>query len=57
MLNFMRRFLARLDQRGFNPQAKLCETVLSTYKALDRAHMDFDCRACGDNVGRSPDED
>jgi hypothetical protein len=41
MLSFMRRFLARLDQRGFNPQGELCEAVLSAYKTLDRVHMHF----------------
>jgi hypothetical protein len=57
MLNYMRRFMARLDQRGFNPRGTLYQTVYTAYKALHHLHMDLHYRARGDNVGRTADED
>jgi hypothetical protein len=57
MLNYMRRFMARLDQRGFNPKGTLYQTVFGAYKALHHLHMDLHYRSCGDVVGRSPDEE
>jgi hypothetical protein len=57
MLNYMRRFMARLDQRGFNPKGTLYQTAFSAYKALHRLHMDLHYRSCGDVVGRSLDEE
>ena len=57
MLDYMRRFMARLDQRGFNPKGTLYQTVFTAYKALHHLHMVLHYRSCGDVVGRSPDED
>jgi hypothetical protein len=57
MLDYMRRFMARLDQRGFNPKGTLYQTVFSAYKALHHLHIDLHYRSCGDVVGRAADEE